>query len=404
MAVYLDHAATSPMPPEVLEVYTDALRVSGNPASVHGAGQAARELLESGRDAVAASVGADPAEIVLTGGGTEAVNLALKGLFWSRNPVAEAVGGAVRSRLRRARIVIPEAEHHATLDAVEWLVVHEGAILDRIPVDEVGRIRLDALEAALDRGGDEVALVTAIWANNEVGTIQPVREIAALAARHGVPLHLDAIAAYGQLPIDVHELGVTALSLAAHKIGGPVGSGALLLARSARVEPLLHGGGQERDVRSGTLDVPGTAAFAAAAEAAAARRAEHVRAVAALRDRLVAGVLAAVPDAVLNGDPAAEGRLAANAHFSFPGCEGDALLMLLDAQGIECSTGSACSAGVPQPSHVLLAMGRDARSARSSLRFSLGHTSVDSDVDALLAALPAAVERARAAGYASARR
>jgi cysteine desulfurase len=259
MAVYLDHAATTPMPAEVLAAYVDALRVAGNPSSIHGPGQAARELLESGRDAVAASIGADPAEIVLTGGGTEAVNLGIKGLYWAR------------AMERRNRILVPEAEHHATVDSVEWLAVHEGATLDWIPVDDLGRIRLDALERALAANPGDVALVTSLWANNEVGTIQPVRELAALAARYDVPLHLDAIAAYGQLPIDVHELGVAALSLAAHKIGGPVGVGALYLARTATVEPLLHGGAQQR-ARSGTQDAAGAAAFGVAAARAVGGR------------------------------------------------------------------------------------------------------------------------------------
>jgi cysteine desulfurase len=387
MGVYLDHAATSPMPPSVLDAYTDALRVVGNPASIHGAGQAARDLLETGRDAVAASIGADPAEIVLTGGGTEAVNLAIKGLFWARN---------------RPRVIVPDAEHHATIDTVEWLEAHEGAILDRIPVDALGRIRLDALSAALEAHPDDTALITALWANNEVGTIQPVGEIAALAARYDVPLHLDAIAAYGQVPIDVHALGpaLAALSLAAHKIGGPVGVGALYLARSATVEPLLHGGSQQR-ARSGTQDAAGAAAFGAAASRAASGLAEHAARMAALRDRLVDGIRAVVPDAVLRGDPDPAGRLPANAHFTFPGCQGDALLFLLDVAGFAVSTGSACTAGVAETSHVLLAMGLPEDVARGSLRFTLGDDTTEPEIDALITALPAVVAQARAAGLAS---
>ncbi|WP_037572636.1 cysteine desulfurase family protein [Phaeacidiphilus oryzae] len=391
---YFDHAATTPMLPEAVNAMTAHLGSTGNASSLHAAGRRARRVVEESRETLAAALGARPSEIVFTGGGTESDNLAVKGLYWARRDADPA----------RVRVLCSPVEHHAVLDAVEWLAAHEGARVEWLPVDGLGRVHPEALRAVIGDSPETVALVTVMWANNEVGTVQPVAELAAVAAEFGIPVHSDAVQAFGQLPVDFAESRVDALTVTAHKIGGPYGVGALLLGRGVNPVPLLHGGGQERDVRSGTLDVPGTAAFAAAAEAVAARRAEHVRAVAALRDRLVAGVLAAVPDAVLNGDPAAEGRLAANAHFSFPGCEGDALLMLLDAQGIECSTGSACSAGVPQPSHVLLAMGRDARSARSSLRFSLGHTSVDSDVDALLAALPAAVERARAAGYASARR
>ena len=396
MAVYLDHAATSPMPREVLAAYTDALRVVGNPASIHGAGQAARELLETGRDAVAASIGADPAEIVLTGGGTESVNLALKGLFWARN-AGRVAGGAGVSR---PHIVVPRAEHHATIDAAEWLAAHEGAVLDWVDVDELGRIRLGALDAALAAHPDEVALVTALWANNEVGTVQPVREIAGLAARHDVPLHLDAIAAHGQLPIDVHELGIAALSLAAHKIGGPVGVGALYLARSATVEPLLHGGAQQR-ARSGTQDAAGAAAFGVAAARAVGGIVGRAARMAALRDRLIDGIRSAVPDAVLRGDPDPAGRLPSNAHLTFPGCDGDALLFLLDVAGFAVSTGSACAAGVTEPSHVLHAMGVPEDVARGALRLTVGDETTEAEVDAFLAALPGAVAQARAAGPAS---
>ena len=385
MPVYLDHAATSPLRPAVLEAYTAALPLVGNPSSIHGPGQAARELLERGRDRVAASLGADPVEVVLTGGGTEAVNLGIKGLFWHR---------------KRARIIVPLAEHHATIDSVEWLAAHEGAVLDWVEVDELGRIRLDALEAALAVGGDEVALVTALWANNEVGTIQPVAEIVAVAARYGVPVHLDAIAAYGSVPIDFHAVGAAALSVSAHKIGGPVGVGALLLARSASVEPLLHGGGQQR-ARSGTQDAAGASAFGVAAELATADLAEHAARLATLRDRLVRGIQSTVPDAVLRGDPDPAGRLPGNAHVTFTGCEGDSLLFLLDVAGFSVSTGSACQAGVPEASHVLLAMGLSEPDARGALRFTLGPDTTADEIDALLAVLPGVVEQARAAGLAA---
>ena len=385
MPVYLDHAATSPLRPAVLEAYTAALPLVGNPSSIHGPGQAARELLERGRDRVAASLGADPVEVVLTGGGTEAVNLGIKGLFWHR---------------KRARIIVPLAEHHATIDSVEWLAAHEGAVLDWIEVDELGRIRLDALEAALAVGGDEVALVTALWANNEVGTIQPVAEIVAVAARYGVPVHLDAIAAYGSVPIDFHAVGAAALSVSAHKIGGPVGVGALLLARSASVESLLHGGNQQR-ARSGTQDAAGASAFGVAAELATADLAEHAARLATLRDRLVRGIQSTVPGAVLRGDPDPAGRLPGNAHVTFTGCEGDSLLFLLDVAGFSVSTGSACQAGVPEASHVLLAMGLSEADARGALRFTLGPDTTADEIDALLAVLPGVVEQARAAGLAA---
>ncbi|PZQ91978.1 MAG: cysteine desulfurase NifS [Leifsonia xyli] len=382
MAVYLDHAATSPMTDGVFAAYTEALRLVGNPASIHGPGQAARELLETGREAVARALGADPVEVVLTSGGTESVNLGIKGLYWQRNAGA-----------RRPRIVVPRGEHHASLDTVEWLQRHEGAEPRWVDLDAEGRIRLDALAAALAADPESVALVSTLWANNEVGTLQPVEEIVALAHRHGVPVHVDAVAAFGQVPVEVHAVGADAVSVSAHKLGGPVGIGALVLARSASVEPLLHGGDQQRG-RSGTQDAAGAAAFGVAAAQAVAGL--PLARVAALRDRLVAGVLSSVEGAVLRGAPGG-GRVPGNAHFTFAGADGDALLYLLDASGIAVSTGSACQAGVPELSHVLLAMGVPEAEARGALRITLGHDSTDADVDALLAALPAAVAGARAA-------
>jgi cysteine desulfurase len=279
---------------------------------------------------------------------------------------------------------------------VQWLAEHEGAAVTWLPVDGTGRVELAAVREVLDRHADEIALITTMWANNEVGTLQPVTELAALAAEAGIPYHTDAIQAVGQVPVDFAASGAGALTVTGHKLGGPIGVGALLLARDVACTPLLHGGGQERDVRSGTLDTPGIVSFATAVEVSVKGEREFAARIGALRDELVDRVRAAVPDAVYNGDRG--DRLPGNAHFSFPGCEGDALLLLLDAQEISCSTGSACSAGVAQPSHVLLAMGADEARARSTLRFSLGHTSTAADVDALVAALPAAVERARRAG------
>jgi cysteine desulfurase len=383
---YLDHAATTPMLPEALDVYVATARELGNPSSLHLHGRCARRRVEEARERIAAALGARPSEVIFTGGGTESDNLAVKGIFWARRAADQ----------RRTRVVVSEVEHHAVHDTVQWLADHEGATLSWLPVDSAGRISVDALREACETYRDEIALVTAMWANNEVGTVQPVPEIAAAAAEHELPFHTDAVQAVGQVPVDFAAAGAAALSLTGHKLGGPVGVGALLLGRDVACTPLLHGGGQERDVRSGTLDVAGAAALACAVEVAVARQQEHAKQLAALRDELVKRVRAAVPDAVYNGDP--DHRLPSNAHFSFPGSEGDALLMLLDAQGVSCSTGSACSAGVAQPSHVLLAMGAPEAVARSSLRFTLGHTSTVADIDALVAALPAAVERARRAG------
>jgi cysteine desulfurase len=382
---YLDHAATTPMLPEVIDVYAATARELGNASSLHGPGRCARRRVEEAREKIAAALGARPSEVIFTCGGTESDNLAVKGVFWARRS----------AQPRRTRVVASAIEHHAVLDAVAWLEAHDGAAVTWLPVDRAGRVPPPALARVLDAHGDEIALVSTMWANNEVGTLQPVGELAAMCARHGVPFHTDAIQAVGQVPVDFAASGAAALSVTGHKLGGPTGVGALLLGRDIDCTPLLHGGGQERDVRSGTLDVPGVVAFATAVEVAVKGQQEHATMLAALRDELAARVRAAVPGAVYNGDPV--DRLPGNAHFSFPGCEGDALLLLLDAEGIACSTGSACSAGVAQPSHVLLAMGAGDAVARSSLRFTLGHTSTREDIDALVTALPAAVERARRA-------
>jgi cysteine desulfurase len=381
---YLDHAASTPMLPEAVAAVTAAMASTGNPSSLHAAGRRARRVVEESREALAQSLGARPSEIILTGGGTESDNLAVKGMFFARRAADP----------RRTRILASAVEHHAVLDAVEWLVAHEGARVTWLPVDHLGRVHPHVLAEAL---ADDVALVSVMWVNNEVGTVQPISALAELAHEHGVPLHTDAVQAVGQLPLDFAASGADAMTVTGHKFGGPLGAGALLLGRDVTCTPLLHGGGQERDVRSGTVDVPGVAGLAVAAAVAVERQPETARRVGELRDRLVAGVRAAVPEAVLNGEPG-PGRLPGNAHFSFPGCEGDSLLLLLDARGVEVSTGSACSAGVARPSHVLVAMGADEERARGSLRFSLGHTSTGADVDALLDALPGVVERARRAG------
>jgi cysteine desulfurase len=389
-SVYLDHAATTPMHPAAIEAMTDVLATVGNASSLHTTGRAARRRMEEARELLAGLLGARPSEVIFTAGGTESDNLAVKGIFWARRDA---------DPLRR-RIVCSPVEHHAVLDAVVWLEEHEGAEVTWLPVDADGIVTPAALRDAL-RGGADVALVTVMWANNEVGTIMPTAELAAVAAEFDVPMHSDAVQAVGQLPVDFSASGLSAMSIAAHKFGGPTGVGALLLRRDTACVPLLHGGGQERDVRSGTPDVAGAVAMAEAARVAVEGLSANRNRLTALRDRLIDGVQSSIDDVDLNG-AAGEGRLPGNTHFTFRGCEGDALLMLLDAKGIECSTGSACTAGVAQPSHVLLAMGADAASARGSLRFSLGHTTTEADVDAALEVLPAAVDRARQAALASA--
>lgn len=388
--VYLDHAATTPMLPEAIAALSAVMGTVGNAASLHGSGRAARRRVEESREAVAHVLGAQPSEVIFTGGGTESDNLAIKGIFWARRAAEPA----------RRRLLVSAVEHHAVIDAAQWLVEHEGAVVSWLPVEEYGRVRPETLRAVLAEYAAETALVSIMWANNEVGTISAVDELAAIAHEHGVPMHTDAVQAVGQLLVHFGASGVDALTLTGHKFGGPFGAGALLLRREVECMPLLHGGGHERDVRSGSPDAVALVGLAAAAEVVGDTidaRAAHL---AALRDQLVAGVRDVVPDVVLNGDPTPAGRLPGNAHFTFPGCEGDSLLMLLDARGIECATGSACTSGVAEPSHVLLAMGADPRSARGSLRLSLGHTSTAYDVAAFVEAIGPVVDRARAAGLA----
>lgn len=397
---YLDHAATTPMLPEAVAAMSRALSTTGNASALHTSGRRARRSVEEAREDIADALGARPSEVIFTAGGTESDNLAVKGMYWARHEAQPCA----------RRILASSVEHHAVLDSVQWLVDHCDAEVTWLDVDGFGRVHEDTVRAAIAEDPASVALVTVMWANNEVGTVNPVHELARACAEHGIPLHTDAVQAVGSVPVNFAACGADALTLTGHKVGGPYGVGALLLARDAPCTPLLHGGGQERDVRSGTLDVPAIVAFAAAVRASVTDLDRRNRELAVLRDELVSVVRAAVPDVVLNGDPGnstvADGpsRLPGNVHLTFPGCEGDSLLMLLDANGIECSTGSACTAGVAQPSHVLLAMGADATAARGSLRFSLGHTTTSADIEEVSAVIGPVVERARAAGLAGLRR
>lgn len=381
--VYLDHAATTPMLPEAIDVMTAHLRDVGNASSLHASGRRARRVVEESREKIAQALNCRPGEVVFTSGGTEANNLALKGAYWSR----------LAQDATRRRVLTTAIEHHAVLDPVMWLDEAEGAAVRLLPVDALGRLDVDALRAEVESDPGSVGLISVMWANNEVGTVQPLAEVVAIAGEHGIPVHSDGVQALGALPVDFAASGLDALTVTGHKVGGPYGVGALIMRREFAATPLLHGGGQERDVRSGTLDPPAVAGFATAVELAVKHQHEHQARLSGLRDDLVRRVIEVVPDAHLHGDPV--DRLPGNAHLGFPDCEGDSLLMLLDAHGIECSTGSACSAGVPQPSHVLIAMGRSEAEARHSLRFSLGHTSSVADVDALVAQIGPVVERAR---------
>jgi cysteine desulfurase len=392
---YLDHAATTPMLPAALAAMTEQLAVVGNASSLHRTGRAARRAVEESRETIAKAIGARPSEVLFTSGGTESDNLALKGTFWARRDADPA----------RARLVVAATEHHAVLDCVDFLVAHEGAKVTWVECGPDGVVDADAVRRAVEQDPGSVALVSVMWANNEVGTVQDVAAMATVAHEYGVPFHTDAVQALGHVPVDFTASGADLMSVTAHKLGGPIGVGALVARRDARMVPLTHGGGQERQVRSGTLDAPAIVGFATAvSEAVATLDAEATR-LASLRDDLIGRAVRLGDDIRPTGfwEPGdVVRRLPGNAHLLVPGCDGDSLLYLLDAAGIACSTGSACQAGVPQPSHVLLAMGISETDARGALRLTLGHTSTQADVDALIEALPAAIERARRARQATA--
>ena len=394
MTTYLDHAATTPMTPAAREAMVEQLALTGNASSLHGPGRDARRVVEESRERIAAALGARPSEIVFTSGGTEADNLAITG----------SLRAARAADPLRSRVVVSGVEHHAVLDVVDHAVEHEGAQATFVAPAECGAVQPDAVRAAIEEDPASVGLVSVMWANNEVGTVQDVATMAAISHEHGLAFHTDAVQAAGHLPVDFAESGVDLMSISAHKFGGPLGIGALVAKRDARLVALSHGGGQERGVRSGTLDVPAIRGFAVALTEAVERREAEAARVGVLRDRFLAGTQALDLDIRITGcwtSGDVSNRLPGNAHITIPGCEGDSMLYLLDAAGIAVSTGSACQAGIPQPSHVVLAMGRSEEEARGSLRVSFGWTSTEADVDAVLAALPEAVERARRASGAA---
>ncbi|CAN2186211.1 NifS Cysteine sulfinate desulfinase/cysteine desulfurase and related enzymes [Candidatus Nanopelagicaceae bacterium] len=374
MSVYLDHAATTPMNDAAIAAMTSSLSKIGNPSSLHTQGRSTRKDVEDAREVIAKAIGSLASEIIFTGSGTEADNAAIKGLFWKSG---------------KKVVVISTVEHHAVLDPARWLVEHEGAELIEIPVTKDGLVDLAFLKKLIEERGAEIALISVMHSNNETGVIQPVAEVVKLAG--DIPVHTDAVQSFTKVPLSYKELGVTSLALSAHKVGGPLGIGILVLRRAFEIPALLHGGGQEREIRSGTLNAPSIVAFAAAVENSfydAAR-------VAALRDRFEAGVLGSVPDAYINGVNAP--RLPGISNVTFPGTQSDSLLLLMDSEKVSCSTGAACSAGVHRPSHVLLAMGHTDVTAQSSLRFSCGATTTESDIDFALSVLPTVINRGRAA-------
>ena len=374
MSVYLDHAATTPMADAAIAAMTSSLSKIGNPSSLHTQGRATRKDVEDAREVIAKAVGALPSEIIFTGSGTEADNAAIKGLFWKSG---------------KKVIVISAVEHHAVLDPARWLVEHEGAELIEIPVTKTGLIDLGFLKDLIAKRGNEIALISVMHSNNETGVIQPVSEVVKIAG--DIPVHTDAVQSFTKTPLSYKELGVMSMALSAHKVGGPLGIGVLVLRRAFEIPALLHGGGQEREIRSGTLNAPSIVAFAAAVESSNYDSAR----VSALRDRFESGLRASVPDAYINGVDAP--RLPGITNVTFPGTQSDSLLLLMDSEKVSCSTGAACSAGVHRPSHVLLAMGHTEVTAQSSLRFSCGATSTESDIDFALSVLPTVINRGRAA-------
>lgn len=383
--VYFDNAATTPINDVALQAFVDQARELGNPSSLHGYGREVRKNVEEARERIAALVGCEASEVIFTGSGTEANNLAIKGIYWKR-----------RSENQKRRVIIISTfEHHAILDPVHWLAEEEGAEVIEVPVTREGFINFEFLKSALENRSEEIALVSIIHANNEVGTIQPINEVVNLARKYSIPVHTDAIQSFGKIPLNFAELGLFAMTISAHKIGGPVGVGALILKRGVDVTPLLHGGGQERDIRSGTVNAAAIVAFASAAQVAIRNREKNALYIASLRDSLKETIKADVPDAIFN---ASEGEhLPGILNVRFPNTESDSLLLLFDGEGIACSTGSACSAGVQQPSHVLLAMGLSEKEARSSLRFSLGAENSRADIDYFHTCIKKVIERARAA-------
>jgi cysteine desulfurase len=386
MPVYLDHAATSPIRKSVLELYVATLSEVGNPASVHSFGQRSRQILEQSREEIAKAINCDRNEVIFTSGGTESDNLAIKGLYWNVNSMNP----------EKNVIISSAAEHHAVLDAINWLVDSQNAELYLIPSDDQGVLDISALENYLAQNSSRVALISVMWANNEIGVIHPISEITRIATRYQIPVHSDAIAALGHIPVDFAKSGLAAMTITGHKLGGPVGSGALILRRDQKLTPVNHGGGQERNLRSGTPDASSAAALALTITEAVAEQEQLSSKHKAMTERLITGVKQMAQDVIVSAELAP--RLPNNAHFRFPGCLGDSLLFLLDIDGVSISTGSACTAGVSGPSHVVLSLGASNDEAMGTLRITLGHSTKDEDIDAFLKAFPRAYEGAKKAG------
>lgn len=378
--IYFDHAATTAISARSLETVTNQMAILGNPSSLHFDGRKVRDVVEGSREEIAAAVGSEASEVIFTASGTEANNSAIKGLFWHRSP--------------RKVIVTTPIEHHAVLDPIRWLQEHEGAIVREVTVDHQGVIDLIDLARIVEAEREEISLVALIHTNNEIGTSISSDEMAKIGSILGdIPLHLDAVQSIGKVPFDFHLSGATSAAISAHKVGGPLGVAALLLKRGLDITPLLHGGGQERDIRSGTLNAPGIAGFAAAIEESVGSLAENRATITALRTQLIEGVKKLIPDVRVNGRVDAPGII----NLTFPESENEASLLLFDAKGISCSTGSACSQGLAQPSHVLLALGLDENQVNATLRFSLSHLNTPAEIDRFLEVVGDVISSARAA-------
>ena len=375
MSIYLDHAATTPMIEPAIDALQRALRKIGNPSSLHTDGRATRKDVEEAREVIAQSLGCQASEVIFTGSGTEANNTAIKGLFWSAP--------------EKNVIVVSAIEHHAVLDPAHWLVEHEGAELIEIPVTDAGVIDCEFLKDLVAKRGNEIALISVMSANNETGVIQPLETVIKIAG--SIPLHTDAVQSFMKVPLNFANLGLFAMTISAHKVGGPLGIGALILRKAFEMPALLHGGGQEREIRSGTLNAPSIVAFAAAVS----QNAYSAKSVEALRQKFENGISTVAPHARINGKDSA--RLPGISNITFPGTQADFLLLLMDGKKVSCSTGAACTAGVHRPSHVLMAMGHDEIGATSSLRFSLGASTTEEDIEYTLGVIPEVIEMAKAA-------
>lgn len=366
------------MNPAAITAMSDALAIIGNPSSLHADGRAVRKYVEDARDLLAKNLGCAPSEIIFTGSGTEANNIAIKGIFWKRNQGAS-----------RPVVITSAIEHQAVLEPAQWLAEHQGARHITIPVTEDGVISLDALQLLIAEHGDSIALISVMHSNNETGVIQPIADVVEIAG--DIPVHSDAIQSWGKIPFSFEDLDLFAASVSGHKVGGPIGIGILILQRGVDIPALIHGGGQEREIRSGTVNAPSIVALATAIS----KNSYSAHDVAALRHSFERGIAHVIPDATING--AGADRLPGISSVTIPGTLNETLLLLLDGEKISCSTGAACTAGVHRPSHVLEAMGLDDDAVMSTLRFSFGSTSTQSDIDAVIAALPGVVERARSA-------